>query len=142
MSIFHTRLTTKLTYTGIKLLLNSMNRDLSISHYMKKGIFYRANSYTVISLVNSSTVTTTKKTTSQNLQRLEKHIQLIYFHVTRNLANCVLNQLIFQFQIVCTLFGLEKKISVFSKWADSQLGFWTTLDLVQIWTNQSKWLIQ
>ena len=26
--------------------------------------------------------------------------------------------------------------------ADSEFGFWTTLDSVQIWTDQSKWLIQ
>ena len=60
-SIFQTSLTTKLTYMGINLLLNSIKRGLSIRHYRNKGIFYRANYFTVISSVNSSTVTTTKR---------------------------------------------------------------------------------
>ena len=33
-------------------------------------------------------------------------------------------------------------LSVLSKWADSQFGFWTILDSVQFMNYQSKWLIQ
>ena len=39
-------------------------------------------------------------TTSQNFPCLEKPIQLFYCHVARNLANCVFNQLTYNFRIV------------------------------------------
>ena len=60
LSIFQTSSTTKLTYMGINLLLNSINRGLSICHYRKKGRFYRADSCTVFNSILSSTVTSTK----------------------------------------------------------------------------------
>ena len=60
-SIFQRSSTPTMAYMGINLLLNSINRGLSIFNYRKKGIFYRANYYTVISLVNFSTVITTKR---------------------------------------------------------------------------------
>ena len=45
---------------GKNLLLNCINRGLAISHYRKKGIFYRTNSCTIFNYILYSTVTSTK----------------------------------------------------------------------------------
>ena len=71
-----------------------INRGLEIIFHRNKGSFYRPNPSTVFISITPSTDTSTKLTTSQNLQHLKKPIQLIYGHVTRNPANCVLNQII------------------------------------------------
>ena len=103
-----------MAYMGINLLLNSINRGLSISHYRKQGRFYRVNSHTVITSSRLQMLLH-KKTTSQNLQRLEKPIQLIFCHVTTNLLIVCFNQFIFQFWIVCTPSGPNMKYSLFSQ---------------------------
>ena len=136
---------------GINLLLNSINRGLSISHYRKQGVFYSANSHTATSPLLSSDVTTTKRQLVKKIQRLEKPIQLIFCHVTRNLANFVFNQLIFQFWIVLHPFWAWHEIFTFvlNRFLDlfrfNSDWIWNCPKsglLVQFMNYQSKWLIQ
>ena len=68
-----------------------------------------------------------KNTTGQNLQRLEKPIQLNFCHVTRNLLYRIFNQFIFQFLNCLYPFWAWHEIysilSILSRWADSQFVF-------------------
>ena len=99
----------KITYMVINLLLNSINRGLSNLSLQEKGSILQSEFFHCHQFGQFINCYYNKNTTSQNLQRLEKPIPLIYFHVMRNLANCVFNQLIFQFRIVCTPFGPDMK---------------------------------
>ena len=100
-----------MAYTGINLLLNSINRGLSICHYRRQGRF-------IVQILTLSSVRSRlhkllhEKTTSQNLQRLEKSIQLIFCHVTRNLLIVSSTNLYFNFELFVPLLGLTWNIEL------------------------------
>ena len=54
------KLDAQIIYMGINLLLNSINRGLSIRHHRNKGRFYSVNSHTVINSITPSQVTPQK----------------------------------------------------------------------------------
>ena len=70
LSIFQTKSTMKITWMGKNIFLNSINRGLSISHYRKKGRFYRTNACTVFNSILSSTLTSTKLQLVKNFNDL------------------------------------------------------------------------
>ena len=59
LSIFQTISTTKVTWMGKNLLLNSISRGLENFNYRNKGRFYIADSCTVFNLILSSTINST-----------------------------------------------------------------------------------
>ena len=100
-----------MAYTGINLLLNRINGGLSIHHYMMLGGFI-VQILTLSSIWSHLHKLLHKNTSSQKLQRLEKPIQLIFCHVTRNLLIVSSTNLYFNFELFVPFLGLTWNIEL------------------------------
>ena len=145
VSYFQTECNNEITYMRRNLLLNSINRSWSICLYRKKGITYGTSYCAINHTILFSTVTSHNSQLVKIFQ-VVRNLASCDIATSRGTLPIVFSKLSYQFWIIYIFVVFKNNVSVgssnysyypsgpnpkistlisLSKWAYSQIGFWT-----------------